>query len=255
MYDIHNHLLPKIDDGSISFDDSILALQEAEKLGIKGIILTPHYIKGSNFACNNKQKEELLKELIEQVKENNINIELYLGNEIYYENNIDELIKNNEAMTLNNSKYILFELPMTSIVNNLKEVIFSLRSKGFIPIIAHPERYSFFQDKPEELIPLIKQGCLFQGNIGSLVGIYGKNSKKCLKKLLLHNLIHFMASDVHHSKSKNYLLLNDGIKELKSIVGEEKTNELTCKNPLKIINNEDIDIKDPKEFKKLFHLF
>lgn len=254
MIDIHNHLLPGIDDGCITYADALKALKEAENNGIKAIILTPHYIKGSKFACNNQDKKEILKKLKEEALENNINIELYLGNEIYFENELYELITNGEAMTLNDSKYMLFELPMTNIVNNLKEVIFDLRSKGIVPIIAHPERYTYFQDDPNELIPLIRQGCLFQGNLGSLLGLYGKGAKKCLKVFLEHNLIHFMASDVHHSNSKNYILLDDGLKELENIVGAE-AKTLIEENPLKVINNQDIIIKEPKEVKKRFHLF
>lgn len=255
MIDIHNHLLPGIDDGCKDFDMAIKALKEVGNKGITKIILTPHYIKGSHFACNNKKKKELLEELQNQCQKQNIKIELYLGNEIYFDNDIDEFIKNEEAMTLNNSKYLLFELPMGNRVNNLKEVIFKLRNKGFIPIIAHPERYTYIQENPEELISLIEQGCLFQGNLGSLVGIYGKHSKKCLKILLKHNLIHFMASDIHHPNSKNILLLEQGIKELDKLIGQQNRESLIVKNPLNIINNQEIRINNPKKFKSFFKFF
>lgn len=255
MIDIHTHLLPDIDDGCENFTDAITALKEAYTKGIDSIILTPHYIKGTKFVCNNKNKKEIFIKLQEKVLENNIKIELYLGNEVYFENNLYELINNGEVMTLNDSKYMLFELPMNNIVNNLKEVIFSLRSKGIIPVIAHPERYYYFQEEPSKLITLIKQGCLFQGNLGSLIGLYGPKAKKCIKILLMHDLIHFMASDVHHANSKNYILLDSAIKELFNIVGKKEAKTLIEENPLKVINNQNFTIKEPKEFKKIFHLF
>lgn len=255
MIDIHNHLLPLLDDGCRNFEDSIKALFEAETKGIKEVILTPHYIKGSNFSSNNKEKKKLLEKLQKQVKEKNIKVKLYLGNEIYFDNDIEELIKNDEVMTLNHSRYILFELPMSNKVNNLKEVIFDLRSKGLVPILAHPERYSYYQNNPEELISLIEQGCLLQGNLGSLIGLYGKRSKKCLKVLLKHNLIHFMASDVHHAKSKNYILLNESLIQLQKLIGKEDAKELIENNPLKIIKNKEIIIKTPKEFKIFWGFF
>ena len=255
MIDKHSHILPEIDDGCRNFEDSIKALQEIESKGIKKIILTPHYIKGSSFACNNKEKKKLLEELQKQIKEKNIKVELYLGNEIYVDNDLEGLIKNDEVMTLNNSKYILFELPMNNVVNNLKEVIFDLRSRGFVPILAHPERYFYYQNNSEELISLIEQGCLLQGNLGSLIGLYGKRSKKCLKKLLMHNLIHFMATDVHHSNSKIYILLDEAIAALKIIMGEEETKKLIIENPQKVINNQEIKITKPKEFKSFLKFF
>lgn len=255
MIDIHNHLLPGIDDGCKSFEDSIKTLQEMETKGIEKIILTPHYIKRSNFSCNNKEKKKLFEELQTQVKEKNIKVELYLGNEIYFDYDLEGLIKNDEVMTLNDSKYILFELPMSNKINNLKEVIFDLRSKGLVPILAHPERYSYFQNKPDELISLIEQGCLFQGNLGSLIGLYGKRSKKCLKTLIKHNLIQFMATDVHHHNSKNILLLDEGIKELDKLVGKEDSKSLISENPLKVIYNQEIKIKNPKNFKSFLKFF
>lgn len=255
MIDIHSHLLPLIDDGCKSFEDALIALKEAEAKGIKKIILTPHYIKGSNYACNNKEKKKLLEELQNQAKEKNIKVELYLGNEIYFDNDLEKLILDDETMSLNASKYILFELPMNNKVNNLKEMIFELRSKGYIPILAHPERYFYFQKSPKLLIPLIEQGCLLQGNLGSLVGLYGKSSKKCLKELLTHKLIHFMATDVHHANSKNYDLLDEAVLELKKIVGAEETKKLTFENPQKVINNQEIKITKPKEFKSFLKFF
>lgn len=255
MIDIHTHILPLIDDGCQSFDDSLATLKEAEKKGIKAIILTPHYIKGSKFSCNNQEKDNIFKKLQQRVIENNIKIDLYLGNEIYFDSELYDFLNNKEAMTLNNSRYMLFELPMTNKVNNLKEVIFNLRGQGIVPIIAHPERYTYFQDEPEALIPLIQQGCLFQGNLGSLVGIYGKRSKKCLKILLTNNLIHFMASDVHRANSKNYIFLNKGIIKLQDLVGKEITKLLIEENPKKIINNQEIFIKEPQKIKKRFCLF
>lgn len=255
MIDIHNHIMYGIDDGCKTIEESLAVLKEAEKNGIHSLILTPHYIKGSKYKKNNDEKLEILNSLNELLNANNMNIKLYLGNEIYVENNMIELIQSGEASTLNGSRYILFELPMGSEINNLSEIIFSLKVDGYIPVIAHPERYFQFQKKPELLIPLIEQGCLFQANLGSLVGLYGKDAMKCVKVMLKHDLIHFMASDVHHSNSRNYLTIKDSYKVLVSLVGEDIARELVETNPSKIINNELFEVREPKDIKKKLFFF
>lgn len=255
MIDIHNHILPGIDDGCKTMDEAISALKQASSLGIESIVLTPHYVKGSKYDCNNKDKKKIFNSLKKEVKNNNIDVNLYLGNEVYFENDMLSLIEAGEATTINNSRYLLFELPMTSEVNNLKDVIFSLRVKGVIPVIAHPERYTVFQDKPNEMVDLINQGCLFQGNLGSLVGIYGKEANKCINVLLKHNLIHFMASDTHHANGKNYGLLLEAKKELIDIVGLEYANELLRDNAKKMIDDENIEVREAKSVKKKLFFF
>ena len=255
MIDIHNHILPGIDDGCKTLEESMMALKQASELGVEAIIFTPHYVKGSKFNCNNKDKKKLLDLAKKEAKKNNINIDLYLGNEVYFENDMLSLVLDKEATTLNNTRYLLFELPMTTEVNNLKEVIFSLRVKGVVPIIAHPERYTTFQEKPNALIDLIEQGCLFQCNIGSLVGIYGKEANKCVRVLLKHNMVHFMASDTHHANGKNYNLLLDAKKELVDLVGKEYANELLSVNAAKLLKDEDINVRETKTVKKKLFFF
>lgn len=255
MIDIHSHILYGIDDGATTIEDSLNILKEAEKLGFSDIILTPHFIKGSKFICNNKDKRLILKQIKDEYEKRNGKINLYLGNEIYYENNMLDLIMEASATTLNNSRYMLFELPMHSEVNNLREVIFNLKVKGVIPVMAHPERYEVFQKDPNELYELINQGCLMQCNFGSLVGIYGKEASKCIKTLLKHDMVHFMATDVHRYDGRNYTKLNEAIIELEKIVTKDYLKELTEINPLCIINDENIGIRDPKEVKKKLFSF
>src|SRR5574344_282829 len=164
MIDIHNHIIPNIDDGCKTIEESIICIEEMYKLGISSMVCTPHYVKGSKYNKNNKEKEKCLSLLKKEVKKRKLDINLYLGNEVYYEDNMLELLNDGTITTLNNSRYLLFELPMTSEVHNLGNIIFELRRNGIIPVIAHCERYTWFQKKPNDLIPLIEQGALIQGN-------------------------------------------------------------------------------------------
>lgn len=238
MKDLHSHILYDIDDGSRNLKESLEILKKASINGITDIILTPHYIKDSKYNANNKEKEKKLKNLQEELKKNNIKINLYLGNEVYIDEDINNLLKK-DISTINNSKYILIELPLNSKCLILDEVLYGLVKENLIPIIAHPERYKAYYKNYDFFDNLIKKGCLFQSNIGSLYGDYGRKSKKMLKELLKRNMIHFMGSDIHNQNSKIY---EKNIEKdlLKIVKDKNKVDDLLINNTDKVINNKDI---------------
>jgi len=174
MKDFHTHLLYGIDDGSKTIEESIELLKESKKRGIDELILTPHYIENSKYNCNNSDKMDLFKKLKKRMKEENIDIKIYLGNEVFFTDNIIELIEKKEISTLNGSKYILFEFPMGPVYNNTSEVISTLVSNGYTPVLAHPERYKRFQEHPEIAKEYLRMGVQLQGNFTRLFVKYGK---------------------------------------------------------------------------------
>ena len=199
MVDVHSHIMYGIDDGSKSIEMSLDILKDAYKNGVTDIILTPHYIEDSKFDCNNKEKEKILNELQQKLKEDNININLYIGNEIYINDKIIEHINNKEIAGLNNTKYLLIEFPMGRMYNNTKEIIFNLVNKGYVVVLAHPERYRYLQDNDEKVEELLHMGVLLQGNYRSLFGYYGKDAKKALSKFIKKHQISFLGSDIHRN--------------------------------------------------------
>ena len=126
-------------------------------------------------------------------------------------------------------------------IKNATDIIYELRIKGIIPIIAHPERYEFVQKNPDSVDELIEEGAILQSNYGSIIGVYGEHAKKTMKKLLKKNVISVLATDIHFPNNKIYLNMDTIRKKLTKIISEEKLKELTILNPKKIINNEDID--------------
>lgn len=229
MKDIHNHLIFEIDDGSKSIDESIKLLNEMSDRGVTEIVLTPHYIIGTNYNCNNKIKKEKLKELQKLTK-----IKLYLGNEVFIDNNILEYIENDEISTINNTKYLLIELPLREKLEIAFDILFNLRNNGIVPIIAHPERYHYIN--LEDLEKMINLGCLLQGNISSLSGKYGKGAKHNLELFLKKHMIHILGTDTHHDCINLELCYNT----LDKFVSSKMKDELLFENFDKIINNKDI---------------
>lgn len=241
MKDLHSHLLPGIDDGSSSLEESIQILKKAQNQGVTDLILTPHYIEGSKYNCNNKNKKELFKQLVDEANAQNININLYLGNEVYLSDNFIDLIRNKEIMTLNNSKYLLLEFPMGNMFQNTKDILYELIVMGCVPVLAHPERYRIFQRHPDHIEEYLRMGVLLQGNYKSLFGKYGSEAKKTLKYFLKNGWITFLGSDTHHDGDFEIKKLK---RKLYSIVGDEEiVNDLLENNFDKVVNNLDLGIR------------
>ena len=219
MIDFHSHILPGIDDGSRSIEQTIRMLKEAKEAGFTKIISTSHYMEGY-YESDETERIELLNE----VQKNISGIELYLGNEIYITNNMIDLIQNKQASTINNSKYVLFEFPLSAKSMNDKEVVYRLIENGFVPVIAHPERYSYVQDNPEYIEELAEMGALFQANYGSIIGMYGKKAEKTLKKLLKNDLIRFFGTDSHRI-DQVYTKMPKILKKLHKVLSDEEIED------------------------------
>ena len=155
MIDIHSHLIYGVDDGSRSLEESIDILKNLSINGVTDIILTPHFINETKYTSLKLDNAKKFKELQKEVKNQNININLYLGNEIYIDKNIFKLIEENKICTLNNTEYVLVELPMSGVYSDYQDIINNLLNEGCKVILAHPERYDSFQkdySKIDELL-------------------------------------------------------------------------------------------------------
>ena len=246
MIDFHTHILPNIDDGSRSIDETFNLIKEAKEVGFDGIILTSHYIENF-YETDVPEREVWVKAISENLGAKGIDTDLYLANEIYISENMMGLLEQRKASTINNSCYVLFELPLNEEPLNLYDVIYSLQENKLIPILAHPERYSFVQKEPELIYDLIEKGCLMQANYGSIIGQYGVKAEYIVKKFLENNMIHFLGSDVHRQNSI-YPKIPFALEKIKEIVGEEKLEELTTINPKLVLANKKIEIDEPEEF-------
>lgn len=248
MIDFHSHIVYSVDDGSETIENSIDILKKAEKAGFKSIILTPHYME-NYYEYSVEQIKEKIKKLKEKCIKENININLFQANEIYINNNIPDLLQKKVVSSINNSRYVLMELPMNNEPINLLEVIYSLIENKKVPIIAHPERYSYVQENPNKLLELIENGVLFQASYGSILGQYGKEIQKTVKKLIKNNFIHFLGSDVHKT-GHIYENIEEINKQLRKIISEGKILELTKINAEKVLKDENIEIENPSEIRK-----
>ena len=233
MIDIHSHLLYGVDDGAKTIDESVDIIRNLYKNGITDIILTPHYIEYSSYNSNKKSNLEKLDSLKKKLKEEGINVNLYLGNEIYINNNILSLLKKGEISSLNDSKYLLIELPMSGKYDNYVEIFKELIENGYKVILAHPERYNTFKKDINLIYELKNIGVLMQWNIESILKTYGKDSYKTIKKLAKNKLINFIASDIHHKKDYEYI--NKARNKFKKYYSDSEIDDLLSNNQKDIL--------------------
>ena len=257
MKDLHNHILFGIDDGSRSIEESIKIIEDAKRNGYTDLILTPHYREKEGFTSDNKKKKQIFQLLNEEVKKKNIKINLYLGNEITLDEDFFYYLRTNQLLSLNNSKYLLLELPFQSRLDNLDEIIDELRNLDLVPIIAHPERYEDYHI--EDFQKLIYRGVLFQGNIGSLYNKYGTKTKNKLQEMLKKHMIHFIGSDTHHEGQTSYSRIHDTVDKLEELTGsKEMALELVDGNISKVINNQPVvayKIRERKQGLRILKMF
>lgn len=253
MIDIHSHVLNGIDDGAKSIEISIEMLKKAEKSGTKAIVMTPHFCRGYGEAKAFEVKN-LTEKLKKEIRNKGINIEIYHGQEIFLTDKTLSDFENKFITGINDTNYMLLELPMDKIPHYTMEVLYELKINGINPILAHPERYEYVIKEETVLNKFINEGCLFQLNSGSIEGVFGKKIKNVAENLLKNNIYSFIGSDAHSMGTRN-----TNMKEAKVIIESIKkgTMKLFEENALEMINGKEINIKikNIEKKKKLFNIF
>lgn len=232
--DVHSHLLPGVDDGAKTLEESLELLRNLELHGAKKLVLTPHYIANTSQTSPLAENKKLFKKFQSAAKKAGVKTELYLGNELYIDPNLSRIHSALQITTLNAKKHLLIELPMSGSFDGYEDILYDLRAEGFEILLAHPERYATFQKDFRLAKDLAASGILFQSNLGSLVGQYGKHAQKTVEQLIEHDLIFCFGSDLHHSRDFSEL---DRAKArlLKLYKSEDKVQKILLDNPASII--------------------
>ena len=237
MYDIHNHLLPGVDDGPGDFLESIQICEVAQSQNTKMIIATPH-----RKDVTENHSVHLIKDLVSNINGNlaqkKADIAVKLGMENHVDLDLIQEIENGRALTLNNSVYILVEMPWTDRPSYIERVIADLLQSGLIPVLAHPERMRLFEDERELLGELVRMGCKSQLTASSLYGKFGDKAQRVSVDMMTEGLIHVIASDTHMAEGQRCYDMDLGFKFAKQIIGSYKATQMVESNPLAIFENQ-----------------
>lgn len=205
--DIHSHLLPGLDDGVKTFEEAAQVVMFLSELGYRKLVVTPH-VMADMYRNTDATIIARCEELVRFLAERKINVRVEPSAEYYLDETLVSNIEANQQLLTIAGQYLLFETNFLNEPLNLKQFIFLAMSKGYKPILAHPERYLYMDLKKAE--DLINRGVLFQLNLTSLTGYYSKGAQVMAHKLIDQKMVHWLGSDCHHMTHAT--LLKDVVK-------------------------------------------
>lgn len=255
MIDMHTHVLPCLDDGPQNVEQSISIIRQAIKQGITDIIATPHYNKSSLTTIKEdiENSYNILKSELE-AQSINININIFLGNEINLRGDIIRSLKKSDFYTLAGSKYVLIEIDDNDVNKEIVNILYEIKIMGFIPIIAHFERCTTAYNNKKLFNSILKEEVLIQVNSASIISDETNTQVQFAKFLLDNDLVSFIASDCHNASTRP-VNLSMGFNYIKSKYGLKQAEKLFLINPRKIIDNFDIQYPEYQGKNKKHNLF
>lgn len=221
--DIHSHLLPGIDDGARTFEDTLGLVQALQCFGVSQFITTPHTM----YHVWDNTRESILSvkdQTVLELEKKDINIPFRAASEYLMDDQFVKLFQEGDLLTLKDN-YVLVEMSYINAPMQLYNILFDLQVAGYIPVLAHPERYTFYHNNFDEFLKLKRVGCLFQLNLLAVVGYYGEGVAKIAEQLLQKGMYDFAGSDVHHSKHIDAFGEKVKLKELtalKEVIGNNQ---------------------------------
>ncbi len=246
MIDIHNHLLMNVDDGPTSEDEVLNLLHQAIDQGITNIMLTPHHHVGPYMTPKDTVMEKL-QEIQKLIDENELDIEVHHGQEIRINETIIDDLNRGFNTSLNDSQYILVEMPFTELPPFYETVIDELIENGYTPIIAHPERCAEIAGNHDLLAQLVNKGALAQVTAASVTGDFGEDLQETGFEMIEKGLIHVVASDAHHAEVRPFML-RKAFETIEDELGEKYVERLKD-NAQKIFADEAVERSEAERIK------
>lgn len=250
MIDLHCHILPCVDDGSKSLEESLSMAKKAVEDSIHTIVATPHTLDG--IYLNPVQKvSSRVTDLEDVLSKNHIDLRLCAGADVHLCPRMMERVASGDAGTIDNAgKYLLLELPSQTVPPGVKDEIFNLKVNGITPIITHPERNPIIQHDMNILFELVSMGALCQVTAMSITGDFGGMVMKCAEMLLKNRLVHVIASDAHSFDSRPPVL-SPAVDAASGIMGSyEDAERMVTEVPAAILAGDMPEIPEPNRIKK-----
>jgi len=197
--DMHSHLVPGIDDGSPDPETSIKLIRGMMNLGYTKLITTPHVMEDM-YRNNPETIYTGFRQLEKEMEKENLSVFIKPAAEYLLDGNVDEILEKKGLLMTLTDNLVLVEISFVSPPMHLKDVIFELQINGYQPIMAHPERYSYFHHQPRQYEEIKAMGCLLQGNLLSFSGYYGSDVQQAAELLSKKNLIDLLGTDLHHER-------------------------------------------------------
>jgi protein-tyrosine phosphatase len=238
LIDLHSHILPGIDDGPESLEDSIELALDYERAGYVTVVATSHWIAGSRWVPASEQIVEGATELNRAIKENGLGLKVLPGMEIGLDPQIPDYLEDGVVLTLGGSKYVLVEMPFQRLPMGWEDIIFKITSKGYFVLLAHPERCQQLFMEQQLIEKIAHSGAYIQVNYDSFIGNSGPEAIHSARRLAIQGKIHCLASDTHDIRHRHIGSVKKAMVEIEKLVGPENLRLLSVENPGRVLRSE-----------------
>lgn len=235
IIDVHAHILPGIDDGSRSMEETLQLIQLSAEQGVTAIIATPHYSRRRE----NRGLRELAEEVRQQVRRWNPEFQIYLGQETYYHEELVERLRGGQGYTLADTRYVLVEFDTGTSYQNLYRGLRKLTGAGYVPVLAHMERYGCLRE-PGRVEELAGSGCWLQMNYESLVGHWFSREVRWCRKQVQDGWIHLLGTDMHRMDFRPPELAK-AMEWMRGQLPQDRIADLTYRNASRILGSRHLE--------------
>lgn len=236
IVDIHCHILPGVDDGASSMEETISMLEQAVADGITTMIATPHYHLGRKVASYD-MVEAAYQDVLCEIEKRKLPLRIYLGNEIFCSDTALEDITKKKAHTMDGTRYILLEFHPGNSYRDIRHGVHTAIEEGYIPIVAHAERYQALAENIDRVDELVQMGCYIQLNAADIMGAEGFRMKQLCKKLLKEELVHFVATDAHKAEGRRTPKLCKCVSYIEKKYGKDYAKAIFETNPMCVLQD------------------
>ncbi len=235
MIDLHCHLLPGIDDGSQDLEQSLEMARISAADGVSVTACTPHIFPGvyNNTGPDIRRRIAALQSELDAA---GIPMRLVTGGDVHIAPDLVAKLKSGEALSLNDSRYVLIEPPHHVLPPRIEDLFFNLLSAGYVPVVTHPERMSWIDREYDMLVRLVRSGAWMQITAGALVGLFGSAPRKWSERMLREGMVHIVASDAH-GPTRRPPRMGEAYAALISLVGQAEATNIVQNRPQAILQN------------------
>jgi protein-tyrosine phosphatase len=238
MIDLHCHILPGIDDGPKTLDESLEMARIFEQAGYSHVVATPHAVPGTTWMPKPEEIRGKLSELNQAIIKEGIKLKVLMGMEIALDPNIADLLDRGHVKPLAGTSYVLIEPPFQRLPLGWDQAVFNVLSHGFGVLLAHPERCAQLTSEPQLCDQLIESSVYFQVNWDSFLGHHGRTTQKMAIHLATKGFIHCLATDSHDARSRNAIQVRRTAESIEELIGPQNLHLISKANPVRVLRNE-----------------
>ena len=256
MIDLHCHILPGVDDGPKNLNESLEMARIYKEAGYTRVVATPHQVPGTTWMSSIEEIEQKIVVLNHTLSTESIKLDVLPGMEIAFDPLIPDLLQKGQLLTLGQSSYVLIETPFQQLPLGWEQIVFAVLSKGYLILLAHPERCAQLAARPKLVDRLIESGISLQVNWDSFLGYNGRQALRMANYMAQSGYIHCLATDSHNPQERHAAQVKFAAVKIEKIIGRQNLQLIASENPQRVLRGVHVRPMEkrntPKKVKKNF---